>query len=94
VPASYSLPLTDVPLLIVKMPTGVPVSKVYLTNQSQSNDIFIGDPAVSASNGFLITKQQASGVSYRMDFELFAGQELYACCRAGQTGSVHVGFSA
>ena len=93
-PASYTVALNSTPIQIVKMPFGVPVSKCYLTNESQTGDIFIGDKNVSENAGFLVTKQLGSGVSYRAEFELFAGQELYAVCRAGQTGTVHVGYSA
>jgi hypothetical protein len=93
-PASYSVAINDVPKRIVKMPTGVPVSTVYITNQSQTEDVFVGGIDVSPTNGFLITKQQASGISYRVDFKVFANQELYACTNAGKTGSVHVGYSA
>jgi hypothetical protein len=93
-PASYAVAVNETPKSILKMPTGVPISTVYITNQSQTQDVFIGGVDVSPTNGFLITKQQASGISYRVDFELFAGQELYACTIAGQTGSIHVGYSA
>lgn len=93
-PASYTVALTDVPKQIVKMPFGVAPSMCYVTNESGSQDIFIGDKTVAPDAGFLVTKQLGSGVSYRMEFELYAGQELYAVCRVGQTGTVHVGYSA
>lgn len=93
-PASYTIALTPTPIRIVKLPYGVPQSTVYITNESQTGDVFIGDSTVSENAGFLVTKQVGSGVSYRTEFEMFAGQELYACTRAGQTGSIHVGYSA
>lgn len=92
--ASYTMALNSTPIRIVTMPTGIPRTKVYLTNESQTGDIFIGDPNVSENAGYLITKQTGSGVSYRAEFELFAGQELWAVCRAGATGSIHIGYSA
>lgn len=93
-PASYQATVTDAPVRIVQMPFGVPMSTVYITNLSATEDIFIGDNTVAENEGFLITKQLASGVSYRMEFDVFAGQQLYAVARAGKTGMVHVGYSA
>jgi hypothetical protein len=92
--ASYTIAVTATPLLILKLPFGIPATTVYFTNQSGSHDLFIGGPDVAENNGFLITKQQASGISYRAEFVMYAGQELYACARAGATGSIHVGYSA
>jgi hypothetical protein len=92
--ASYTIAVTETPLLISKLPFGIPATTVYLTNQSGNHDLFIGGPDVAENNGFLITKQQSSGISYRAEFVMYAGQELYACARAGATGSIHVGYSA
>ena len=93
-PASYTIALTPTPIRIAELPYGVPPSTVYITNESQTGDVFIGDNTVTENAGFLVTKQSGTGVSYRAEFDLYAGQELYACTRAGQTGSVHIGYSA
>lgn len=92
--ASYTTTVTDTPLVICKLPFGVPPTTVYLTNQSGNHDLFIGGPDVGENDGFLITKQTASGISYRAEFVLYAGQELYGCARPGAIGSIHVGYSA
>jgi len=92
--ASYTFTVGDTPLRVVQLPTGVPVTTVYITNAGATEDIFVGGPTVTENSGYLITKQLASGVSYRAEFELFAGQELYACARAGKTATIHVGYSA
>lgn len=92
--ASYTMALTQTPIRIAKLPYGIPQTTVYLTNESQTGDIFVGDPNVSENAGFLVTKQTGSGVSYRAEFVMYAGQELWACTRVGQTGTVHVGYSA
>ena len=92
--ASYSIAVTDIPILICKLPFGIPPTTVYFTNESGNHDLFIGGPNVAENDGFLITKQTASGISYRAEFILYAGQELYGCARLGATGSIHVGYSA
>lgn len=93
-PASYTIAVGPTPIRIALLPTGVPPSTVYLTNESSTGDVFIGDKNVTENAGFLITKQLGTGVSYRAEFILYAGQELWACSRAGSSGSIHVGYSA
>lgn len=91
---SYTQALTGTPVRIVKLPYGIPKTMVYITNESTTGDIFLGDNVVSENNGYLITKQTGTGVAFRAEFEMFAGQEIWACTRVGGSGIVHIGYSA
>lgn len=91
---SYNVSLTGTPVRIVKLPTGIPKVTVYITNESTTGDIFLGDKLVAEDKGYLITKQTGTGVAFRAEFEMFAGQEIWACTRVGGSGVIHVGYSA
>ena len=71
----YTLTVGTTAVRLVQAPTGVDISRVYITNHDNAS-LYIGDSTVSASTGanwgFTIIKDA------NYEFELAAGDTLYA----------------
>lgn len=86
---SYTRTITDVAQQVYVAPKGVGRVKVYLSNLSQTDDVYIGDENVTSGTGLLLHKN-ASNAGNRIELELFSNDVLYAVCSAGKTAPLVV----
>lgn len=75
----YTLTTTPQPLLTVP---GAGPRKIYIENRSSSNAVNLGDSTITNSNGYQITAQAATGVSNRIEIELYGGDTIWGCSTA------------
>ena len=64
--------------------------RVYVVNTGGSHDLFIGDSAVTSSNGYVLGKFQSTGINNRFQIDLFSGDTLFGVCSNGNTTTVTV----
>ena len=76
---SYTLTTTPQPLVTVP---GAGPRKIYIENRSSSNAVNLGDSTITNANGYQITAQAATGVSNRIELELFGGDTIWGCSTA------------
>lgn len=57
--------------------------KVYIENRSATNAVNIGDATITNADGYQITAQAATGVSNRLEIEVFGGDQIWASAVAG-----------
>jgi hypothetical protein len=72
----YTMTATTTPQILVTVP-GSGSRKVYIENRSTTIAVYVGDSSVTASDGYQLTAQAATGVSNRAEFELFGGDVLW-----------------
>lgn len=86
----FTVSVTDTPRLLFRAGVSDDLTRIYITNLDANNHVFFGGPTVNSTNGYEITNQQATGVSYRAEFTLYGGEELYVVCAATKTATVSV----
>lgn len=84
----YTMTATTTPQILITVP-GAGRRKVYIENRSTTIAVYVGDASVSASDGYQLTAQAATGVSNRAEFELFGGDVLWVAA-ASSTAVVTV----
>lgn len=87
---TYTITVTEVPILIFEAPSDGDGSRVYITNNSQTDHIWIGGPTVTTTTGYEVTNLTGTGVGNRADFQLYGGEKLYAVCAATKTATIAV----
>jgi hypothetical protein len=86
----YTMALNSAPVCIVQAPNADDLTRVYITNLDATNHFYLGGPTVSSTNGYEVTNQQATGVSYRAEFSLSGGEALYAVCAPTKTATIAI----
>lgn len=64
--------------------------KIYITNTSATDHIWVGGANVTTSNGYEVVSSNGSTIANRQEFEVFGGESLYAITTAGKTVTVGV----
>lgn len=59
--------------------------KVYVANWSGTDHLYVGNSTVSVAEGYEIPSFNGNTVSNRQEFELFAGDALYAIAPPAKT---------
>jgi hypothetical protein len=84
------LTVTDTPICVAVNDGDQEEMNVYLANTGGTHDLFLGDPSVTSTNGYVIGKFQSTGINNRFQCVLFSGEQLFAVCSSGNSTTVSV----